>query len=87
MARQLNQAQCGQGAQIHFYLNSQTVGAVARLQPANGGGGQINWPAGGLYWEAEPGLGGVLGAARAAERWERWERVPRQFEILTATFG
>ena len=44
------------------YLNPKTIGAVGRLQPDTGGGGLINWPAEGLYWGAEPGPGGVLGA-------------------------
>jgi hypothetical protein len=36
---QLNQAQCGQGAQTDCYLNRRTRGAVGRLHLATGGGG------------------------------------------------
>ena len=36
---QLNQAQCGQGAQTDFYLNRRMRGSVCRLHPATGGGG------------------------------------------------
>ena len=31
LARQLNQAQCGQGTRTDCYLNRQTIGAVGRL--------------------------------------------------------
>ena len=60
---QLNQAQCGRGVGTDCYLNRQTRGAVGRLHPATGGGGKLSWPAGGLYWGAKPGPGGVVGAA------------------------
>ena len=36
---QLNQAQCGRGAQTDCFLNRRTRRAVGRLQPATGGGG------------------------------------------------
>ena len=63
LARQLNQAQCGQRAQTDCYLNRQTLGAVGRLHPATVCGGQINWQAGGLSLGAEPGPVGEAGAA------------------------
>ena len=31
LARQLNQAQCGQGTRTDCYLNRQTIGAVGRI--------------------------------------------------------
>ena len=36
---QLNQAQCGRGAQTDCYLNRRTRGAVGRFHPATKGGG------------------------------------------------
>ena len=63
MARQLNQAQCGQGARTDGYHNCKMRGVVSRLHPDTGGGGKINWPAGGLYLGAKQGPGGVTGAA------------------------
>ena len=64
MARQLNQAQCGSVWNTNRLLpQSSNNRSSCQAYPATGGGGKINWPAGGHYWRAEPGPGGVLGAA------------------------
>ena len=63
MARQLNQAQCGQETRTDSYLNCQTIGAVGRitqlLEVVAKSTGQLE----GFIGGAEPGPGGVLGAA------------------------
>ena len=76
LTRQLNQAHCGQEARTDFYLNRQTRGAVGRLHPATGGGGQLEGFTGGpsqaqeVWQELQPSLA-MVGRLEELVSWWR----------------